>query len=361
MFALWECAIIYTRERQLMELQQVIKKMPKVEIHVHLEGATRPETFLKLAKKNNVDLPIQTIEEAREWYQFSDFDHFIEIYLTTTRCFKTPDDIELIAREFLRGQAEQNIVYSEVTYTAYTHYQNYGLRFADQFAALQRADDWANSELGVSMGIVVDIAREIPTELGIETAEMFIQDRTPLTVAFGLGGPEVGHPPQKHQPAFEKIKAVGDIPIVPHAGETEGAQSIWGAIEICDAVRIGHGVRCIEDEKLVEYLREHQIPLEVSPTSNVCLGVVDSIANHPIQQLIEEGLYVTVNSDDPPMFNTSLTNDFIVCAEAFDWDFDRLKSLTMNALNATFLSDDEKSNLHQDFEAQFTALEAELE
>lgn len=339
-----------------MTLQTVIEKMPKIEIHVHLEGATRPETILMLAQKNNIDLPVTTVEEAREWYQFRDFNHFIEIYVAISKCFKTQDDVEFIAREFLKGQAEQNIVYSEVTYSAYTHYANYGLSFPEQFEALQRANDWAKAELGVSMGIVVDLVRSIPIEDALETADWFIQYRTPLTVAFGIGGIELGYPPARHAEAFRRILAEGDIPIVPHAGETAGADSIWNAIEVCQATRIGHGVRCLEDDTLVDYLREHQIPLEVNPTSNVCLGVVDSIANHPIQRLIDAGLYVTVNSDDPPMFNTTLTNEFIVCAEAFDWDMDMLQQLTMNALNATFLSDDQKSTLQQDFERQFTAL-----
>jgi len=339
-----------------MSLKTVIEKMPKVEIHVHLEGATRPETVLMLAQKNNIDLPVATVEEARDWYQYRDFNHFIEIYVAISKCFKTPEDIELIAREFLKGQAEQNIIYSEVTYSAYTHYTNYGLTFPEQFEALQRANDWAKAELGVSMGIVVDLVRSIPIEQALETADWFIQHRTPLTVAFGIGGIELGYPPERHAEAFRRILAEGDIPIVPHAGETAGADSIWNAIEVCQATRIGHGVRCLEDDKLVDYLREHQIPLEVNPTSNVCLGVVDSIANHPIQRLIDAGLYVTVNSDDPPMFNTTLTNEFMVCAETFDWDIDRLQQLTLNALNATFLSDEQKLTLRQDFEAQFASL-----
>lgn len=343
-----------------MDLNTFIKNMPKVELHVHLEGATRPETLLMLAKKNNIDLPAKTLYEIREWYQFRDFSHFIDIYQAIVKCFKTPDDVELIAREFLKGQAEQNIVYSEVTYSAYTQYENHGLSFPDQFAALQRANDWAQAELGVSMGIVVDLVRDIPPEPGLETAEWFIEHRTPLLVAFGLGGSEIGHPPEKHQAAFQKILDVGDIPIVPHAGETGGPDSIWSAINVCKAVRIGHGVRCIEDEALVDYLRDHQMPLEVSPTSNVCLGVAANIAEHPIQQLIDAGLIVTVNSDDPPMFNTTLTNEFIVCADAFGWDANQLKQLTYNAVDVSLLPDDKKTALRHDFERQFTALEKEL-
>jgi adenosine deaminase len=340
----------------MMTLQTMIEKMPKVEIHVHLEGATRPETILMLAQKNNIDLPVTTVEEACDWYQFRNFNHFIEIYVAISKCFKTPEDVELIAREFLKGQAEQNIVYSEVTYSAYTHYTNYGLTFPEQFEALHRANEWAKVELGVSMGIVVDLVRSIPIERALETADWFIKYRTPLLVAFGIGGIELGYPPELHAEAFRRILAEGDIPIVPHAGETAGADSIWNAIEVCKATRIGHGVRCIEDEKLMAYLREHQIPLEVNPTSNVCLGVVDSIANHPIQQLIDAGLYVTVNSDDPPMFNTTLTNEFRVCAEAFGWDIDTLQMLTFNALNATFLSDTQKSAMRHYFKQQFETL-----
>lgn len=343
-----------------MDLNTFIKNMPKVELHVHLEGATRPETLLMLAEKNTIDLPAKTLDEIREWYQFRDFSHFIDIYQAIVKCFKTPDDVELIAREFLKGQAEQNIVYSEVTYSAYTQYENHGLSFPDQFAALERANDWAQAELGVSMGIVVDLVRDIPPEPGLETAEWFIEHRTPLLVAFGLGGSEIGHPPEKHQAAFQKILDVGDIPIVPHAGETAGPDSIWSAINVCKAVRIGHGVRCIEDEALVDYLRDHQMPLEVSPTSNVCLGVAANIAAHPIQQLIDAGLIVTVNSDDPPMFNTTLTNEFIVCADAFGWDANQLKQLTYNAVDVSLLPDDKKTTLRHDFERQFTALEKEL-
>lgn len=339
-----------------MTLANLIEKMPKIELHVHLEGSTQPETLLKLAKKNNIDLPAKTLDEVRGWYQFRDFDHFIQIYITIVKCIKTADDIEWIARDFLARQAEQNIIYSEVTYSAYTQYENHGLSLPDQFEALERANDWAKTELGVSMGVVVDLVRDIRPESGLETADWFIKHRTPSIVAFGLGGTEVGNPPEKHQAAFERILAAGDIPIVPHAGETAGADSIWSAITVCQAVRIGHGVRCLEDDTLVAYLRDHQIPLEVSPTSNVCLGVVDSIANHPIQKMMDAGLVVTVNSDDPPMFNTTLTNEFKVCAEAFDWDADQLKALTLNAVDASFLPDHDKLALHNLVEEKFVEL-----
>jgi len=339
-----------------MSLKKFIETMPKVEIHVHLEGATQPETVLHLAEKNKIELPVKTIEEMRDWYEFRDFEHFVDIYLTASKCITSPEDIEYIAREFLKGQSQQNIVYSEVTYTAYTHYTNYGISFADQFAALTRANEWAKLELGVSMGIVVDIVRNLPAELGTDTAKYFLQDKSDIVVAFGIGGSEAGNPAKKHAEAMNMVLSHGGIPIVPHAGETAGADSIWDAIEVCKAIRIGHGVRCLEDEKLVVYLREHQIPLEVNPTSNIQLGVFPSIETHPIQQLIDAGLYVTVNSDDPPMFNTTLTEEFIKCTETFKWDPDRLQWLTMNALNATFLDDDTKAQMRTDFESQFKNL-----
>lgn len=140
-----------------MSLTTFIEAMPKVELHVHLEGSIRPETLLKLAQHNNIPLPVTTVAELQAWYTFTDFPHFIEVYKTISRCICTPDDIELITRDFLQGQAEQNILYTEATYTALTQYQNMGIPFADQLAAINRARQWAEEKLGVSLGLVIDI------------------------------------------------------------------------------------------------------------------------------------------------------------------------------------------------------------
>jgi len=339
------------------QLESFIRAMPKVELHVHLEGAIRPETLLELAQRNHISLPFNTVEGVREWYAFRDFPHFVEIYVAITKCLKTPDDIEWIAREFLANQAQQNIKHSEVTYTAYTIYDHCGIAFDDQFAALERARAWAARALGVTMNLIVDIAREVEPEIGMITAEQVIRNYGKYGVsALGLGGYEVGHPPEKFRAVFERANAAG-VPCILHAGETGGADSIWSALNVANSRRIGHGVRCLDDPMLVTYLRTRQIPLEVCPTSNVHLGVAPSIAKHPIQKLIDAGLYVTLNSDDPPMFNTTLTNEYLKCADAFGWDAANCEKLSLNALRASLLPHSRKNALEQEFHAEFARLE----
>lgn len=341
-----------------MSLESYIRAMPKVELHVHLEGAIRPETLLELARRNSMALPYGTVEGLRRWYVFRNFPHFVEIYVAISSCLKTADDIELIAREFLAGQAEQNCRFTEVTYTAYTIYQVSKISFADQIAAINRVRAWAQRELGVDMTLTVDIAREVKPEIGLVTADWAISAFGNGVSALGLGGYEVGNPPEKFREAFDRATAAG-VPSVPHAGETAGAESIWGALESLHAVRIGHGVRCPDDPALIEHLRAHQIPLEVCPTSNVCLDVVPDIAEHPIERLIDAGLYITLNSDDPPMFNTTLTDEYLKCAAAFGWDAARCEWLSLNALRASLLSPDRKAALEQEFRAEFVRLRHE--
>jgi adenosine deaminase len=177
-------------------------------------------------------------------------------------------------------------------------------------------------------------------------------------VALGLGGPEVGNPPEKFQAAFDRACAAG-LPSVPHAGETVGPESIWGALRVLDAVRIGHGVRCLEDAALVEELRARQMPLEVCPTSNVCLGVAPSLGEHPLPRLLAAGLYVTLNSDDPPMFNTTLTDEYLAVAHALGWGAGDLEQLVLNALRAALLPAAARAELEAQFVAEFARLRPE--
>ena len=343
-------------------LTQFIRRMPKVELHVHLEGSIQPAMLLQLAQRNDVSLPADDVVGLQRWYQFTDFKHFIEIYLTISSCICTPEDIELVARDFLRNQAAQNIRYSEVTFTPYTHFgTNRRLPFDEQFDALSRARAWAAREFDVHCGWVFDVVRNVrPVEHALIVAEWAISGKAQGVVGFGLGGLEAGHPPELFKEAFELARTAG-LAAVPHAGEIAGAESIWGALEVLHAQRIGHGVRCLEDARLVEYLRAHQIPLEVCPTSNVCLGVAPSFAAHPLPRLLAEGLYVTLNSDDPPMFNTTLTNEYLRAAEAFGFDAERLETLALNAVHASLLPEAERQQMEQAFRQIFVALRAELD
>ena len=320
--------------------------MPKVELHVHLEGSVQPQTLLKLAQKYAVELPRDDLEGLKEWFSFRDFNHFVEIYLTISGCLKSGADIELITRDFLTGQAAQNIGYSEVTFTPYNQYLLNGLDFHEQLDAVNRARSWAAAALGVQMGVIIDIPRLISPEPAEMIADWAIERFGDGLIAFGLGGPEVGNPPQKFQAVFDRVRAAG-IPCILHAGETDTAESIWQAITVADTRRIGHGVRAIEDPALMDYLRDRQIPLEVCPTSNLCLGVYPSLAEHSLPKLLEHGLYITINSDDPPMFNTTLTQEFLICQKMWNWDYQQLEQLSLNAINASLRSPEAKALMRE--------------
>jgi len=322
---------------------------------VHLEGSVQPHTLLELAHRHKVDLPATDVTGLREWYCFQDFNHFIEIYEKIATCLRTAEDIELITRQFLEGQAAQNIRYSEVTFTPYNQYYLNQLGFHEQIDAVNRARVWAEDELGVRMGIIVDIPRMILPEEGDKIAGWVIERFGDGLIALGLGGPEIGHPPEKFARSFKRMLAAG-IPCILHAGETDGPASIWSALRVANSRRIGHGVRAVEDPLLVAHLRERQIPLEVCPTSNLCLKVYPSYARHSLPELIRAGLYVTINSDDPPMFNTTLTNEYQVGVREWGWDASMIRKLVLNAVDASLLPDEERVALHQSFEQEFSGL-----
>ncbi|MBO0726569.1 MAG: adenosine deaminase [Blastocatellia bacterium] len=339
--------------------------MPKVELHVHLEGSIRPETLLLLAERNSVTLPATTVAKTAEgltqWYRFTDFRHFVEIYLAISSCIHSPEDIEFIAREFLRGQASQHILHSEATFTPFTHYSSdRRIPFEDQIAALGRAREWAARELKISVGWVLDIVRNVrPIEHGLTVADWAISGMENGVVALGLGGIEAGNPPELFQEAFARARAAG-LPAVPHAGETAGAESVWGALRALKAQRIGHGVRCLEDPELVAELRDRQIPLEVCPTSNVCLGVAHSLDEHPLPRLLDEGLYVTINSDDPPMFNTTLTDEYLRAAQILGRGAESIEQLAINAVRASLLPEASRVEMERRFRDEFARLRGSL-
>ncbi len=339
-----------------MSLHDFIREMPKVELHVHLEGSIRPSTLLILAERNHADLPARDLEGLRAFYHFTDFDHFIQVYITVSRCLRTVADFELIAYEFGADMARQNIRYAEVTFTPYPNVRNTGLCFDDILAGLNEGRARAQGDFGVEFRWVLDIVRDSP-DTSHQVAEWAIKARDRGVVGFGLGGTEKDHPPEWFEDAYAVAREAG-LHSVPHAGEVEGPESIWGAIRALGAERIGHGDRSVEDPSLVDYLREHQIPLEVCPTSNLCLGIYPTYEEHPIRWLFEEGVYVTVNSDDPPMFNTDLVREYQALGDHLGFTAAELERLGLNALRACFLPDERKVALEREFVSEFERLRA---
>jgi len=346
------------------KIERYVTAVPKVELHVHLEGSIQPTTLLTLAQRNGVPLPVQSVEEMQRWFTFRDFSHFIEIYFAISRCLKTAEDYELIAYEFGANMARQNARYAEVTFSPSTHYFSLGVPFDTFFAGLTKGCQRARAAFGVEIRWIFDIVRDIPdAERNRKRAEYTLavaqEGREDGVVALGLGGGEVHHPPEQYVTWFEKALETG-LRSAPHAGETVGPISIWGALRTLGAERLGHGVRAIEDPTLVEYLAERQVPLEICPTSNICLGVYTDISGHPLPRLYAAGIPITINSDDPPLFNTTLNQEVGLLFDVFKFDVNTVNDILLNGVRHSFLSIEEKHAMETVFRTRMAQLQQEL-
>jgi len=346
------------------QIDRYIEAVPKAELHVHLEGSIQPATLLMLAQRNDVKLPVQKVEDLQDWFTFRDFDHFIEIYFEISSCLKTSDDYELIAYEFGANMARQNVRYAEVTFSPSTHQFSLGIPFDVFFSGLTKGRLRAQKEFGVEIRWIFDIVRDIPEEMlnrkraeyTLTVAEGGMNDGV---VALGLGGGEVGNPPEQYAKWFEKALEAG-LHSAPHAGETVGPESVWGAVRVLGAERLGHGVRSIEDSELVDYLAERHIPLEICPTSNIRLGVYPDLAAHPLRSLHSAGVPITINSDDPPLFNTTLNDEVKLLADPFNFEINTIDEILLNGVRCSFLPAEERQVLQARFQAEMTKLQQGL-
>jgi aminodeoxyfutalosine deaminase len=341
-----------------MNLHEFARSIPKVELHVHLEGAIRPATLLQLADRNGATLPATDVDGLRQFYRFRDFAHFLDVYVTITDCLRTPEDYQLIAHEFGSDCARQNIRYAEVTFTIATNMTLTGLPWHIILEGLNAGRIQARKDFGVDWRWVFDISRNHP-ETQDEVLDIAIEARDQGVTALGLGGPEVDFPPELFIDAFSRARDLG-LPRVPHAGEMLGPESVWMALHKLHADRLGHGVRSVEDPGLVDYLIEHQVPVELCPTSNIRLGVFPDYTSHPLRQLWDSGVYVTVNSDDPPLFGADLNHEYEVLVDDFGFDAADLEQISLNALRASLLPTGEKARIEKDFVTEFSQLRAEL-
>ncbi len=335
--------------------RRFIERMPKAELHVHLEGSVYPETLIDLAAKHQVALPIQSVAEAEQWFRFRDFNHFMEIYLAVLHVLLDEEDHERVTWELAERAHQQNIRYLEVTFSPSSFLTPIRPVTADQIlAGMRAARKRALDELGVEMQFIVDPVRTRTPEDVMLFARWFADNLGDGLIGFGLGGMEQGYPPDLFLDAFSWARDAGGR-LSLHAGETDGPASIRSALA-AGSERIGHGVTSIHDPELIRQLASEQIVLEVSPTSNVRLGVVPDYANHPFRALHDAGVPVTVNSDDPPMFDTTLTNEYMVLAEQFEFGLDELEAISLRAVDAAFLPEPEKETLASSFRTAFDGL-----
>jgi adenosine deaminase len=342
-----------------MSLDLFLLRIPKVELHVHLEGAMRPAVLLELARRNGIDLPARDDAGLKRWFRFKDFEHFVEVYLTCSRALRSPEDFQLLALDFLAEQAYQNIVYTEAHFTISTHLAN-GADGAAVLDALVEAVEEGERRYGVMLRLIPDIVRNVSVEAADQTLEWALAGRARgVVAALGLSGSEARFPNEPFRPHFDAARREG-LHRVAHAGEHAGPESVRSVLDVCGAERIGHGVRSIEDPSLVEELRAGQIPLEVCPTSNLCLGVAPDLEHHPFDRLYRSGVALSVNSDDPSFFNTNLTREYLRLHQTFGYTAPELAGLALAALRDSFLPEEQKAALEETFHRRFDELGREL-
>ncbi len=319
---------------QVHEIGPFIAGLPKVELHVHLEGSVRPETLLTLARKAGSPLGSRTRADLVDFYRFRDFAHFVETYVTVCDCLSDGADFALITEELGADAARQNIRYLETTFTPIRHVVTRGIPFEEVMGGLAAGAEAARRDHGVEIRFIFDHPRDLGLDAARQAAEWCIAGKDRGVVALGLSGYEDQVASQPFQEAVDLARAAG-LHFVPHAGEIAGPHVIWEVLAM-GAERLGHGIHAIDDPALLAHLRTTQTPLEVCPTSNLCTGAVPSLAVHPLRRLWDAGLYITLNSDDPPMFNTDLVQEYILAVTTFNFSLGDLARLSLNAVAASF-------------------------
>ncbi|MCK8680356.1 adenosine deaminase [Streptomyces lichenis] len=334
-------------------LRPFIAGLPKAELHVHHVGSASPRIVAELAARHP-DSKVPTDPEALvDYFVFTDFAHFIDVYLSVVDLIRTPEDVRLLTFEVARDMARQNIRYAELTVTPFSSTRR-GIDEKAFMDAIEDARRAAEAELGVVLRWIFDIPGEAGLQAAEETCRLAVDLRPDGLVGFGLGGPEIGVPRPQFKPYFDRAIAAG-LHSVPHAGETTGPQTIWDALNELRAERIGHGTSAVQDERLLAHLAEHRIPLEVCPTSNIATRAVATLDEHPLRTMVEAGVPVSINSDDPPMFGTDLNTEYEVAARLLELDERGLADLAKQAVEASFLDPAGKTRLRTEIDAYTAA------
>jgi adenine deaminase len=320
---------------------EFIQALPKAELHLHIEGSLEPEQMLSLAEKHGVNLPYHGLEDIQAAYQFEDLQSFLDLYyLGASVLVEEQDFYDLMWRYLVRCRAE-NIVHTEIMFDPQTHTDR-GIPFETVISGFYRAMSDARAQWNQSSSLIMCFLRHLSEEEAFKTLEMSIPHKDKI-LAVGLDSGEVGHPPEKFERVFKKAASVGYLRVA-HAGEEGPAQYIRDSIRLLDVQRIDHGVRCTDDPELVQNLAKMDMPLTVCPLSNVRLKVYEKMQYHPILELLEKGVCVTVNSDDPSYFGGYLNDNFNSLASELAMTEMQAVKLVRNAFQASFLSESEKQN-----------------
>ncbi len=338
-----------------------ILSLPKAELHLHLEGTVDPETLAELSRRHPTPLTttneryrnvedsgrVFTEEEARELYRYKHFTGFLWAFKAVTERLRTAEDYELVTYRMMQKLHAQKVLHAEV-YISAGVVQWRGQEFAPLFEGAERGRQRGERDFGVSLYWIFDAVRHF----GVEEAQRVVEEAVRLkdrnVIGIGLGGDERRAGPEEFRDVYEYAARHG-LRLTVHAGETVGPESIWGALRELKADRIGHGLRATEDPELVRYLAEKKIPVEVCITSNLLTGCCAAVEDHPIRRLFDAGVLVTLNTDDPDMFHTTVTNEYVIAQQVFDFSEAELRELAKNSFRASFLPEDRKREILEKF------------
>ena len=322
-----------------MDIISYVSEMPKAELHLHIEGTLEPEMMMALAEKHGVVLPYATLEDVHAAYNFSDLQSFLDLYYFGASVLREESDFFDLMWAYLVKCRQQNIVHTEIMFDPQTHTDR-GIAFEVMMRGYLGALKQAEAEWGQSSKLIMCFLRHLSQASAFETLRMAEPFRDEID-AVGLDSGELGNPPEKFTEVFTAAAQQG-YQCVAHAGEEGPPAYIWGALNSLNVTRIDHGVRCLEDDELVEQLVRDQTPLTVCPLSNVRLCVVDEMKDHPILAMLDKGLLVTVNSDDPPYFGGYLNDNFLAMVGGLALNQAQAKQLAANSFKASFLDEDKK-------------------
>lgn len=321
-----------------------LRRLPKAELHLHIEGTLEPELMFTLAERNNVSLPFASVDEARAAYDFRDLQSFLDLYYQGMSVLRTAEDFHDLAMDYFRRASAEGVVHVEMHFDPQAHLAR-GIALPVVMEGLSLARRRAERELGLSTALILAFLRDRPATEAMEVLEKAAPYWEMLD-AVGLDSAEQGNPPGRFADVFERARTLG-LARVAHAGEEGPPDYIREALDRLDVCRIDHGVRCLEDPALVTRLRDEGVVLTVCPLSNVRLRVVERMADHPLPRLIEAGLRVTLNSDDPAYFGGGLLANFVACQEAFGWSQELCVQLATTAIEAAFMSEERRAALHR--------------
>ena len=319
-----------------------IKKVPKAELHLHIEGSFEPELMFQIAQRNKIEIPYENIEDLKKAYQFGNLQDFLDIYYAAANVLIHEEDFYDLTIAYFQHCAEENIVHTEIMFDPQTHTKR-GIEFSTVINGIQKARVEAESKWGISSLLIMSFLRHLSEEEAFETLEQSLPFKHLIKVV-GLDSSEKGNPPSKFQNVFEASVKAGYIPVA-HAGEEGPADYIWEALDVLKVARIDHGNNCLSDISLVDRLVNEKMALTVCPLSNTALRNVDDIKNHPLKKMLDLGLKATVNSDDPAYFGGYLTQNYLDCIEALDLNLEEVKQLVRNSFEYSFLPEDRKQEL----------------